>query len=76
MLFGVGTLYIITLSPIIGIFLSINGTTAYVPIKCLKRSSLGLTAIAASPNIVSGLTVAMVIPASASGNLLLSASSN
>ena len=36
-----------------------KGTKAFLPIKCLKRSSLGFTQIAASAKMVSGRVVAI-----------------
>ena len=42
----------------IGIFLPTNGRTTFLPIRFLYLSSSGFTAIAMSPNIVSGLVVA------------------
>ena len=36
------------------------GTTAFLPLRCLKRLSVGLIQIAVSPKIVSGRVVAIV----------------
>ena len=49
------------LSKIIGIDLFKIGKITFLPFKCLYLSSSGLTATAVSPNIVSGLVVAIVI---------------
>ena len=48
------------LSVIISTFLSTIGTIIFFPIYFLYLVSLGLTATAVSPSIVSGLVVAMV----------------
>ena len=47
-------------SEIIGTCLSTIGTIAFIPIKSLNLSSFGLTQMAESPKIVSGLVVATV----------------
>ena len=46
-------------SAMISISRLIKGTNAFLPIKCLKRSSLGFTQMAASAKIVSGRVVAI-----------------
>ena len=43
-----------------GIFLLDIGTISFLPFKCEKRSSWGLTQTAVSPKRVSGLVVAMI----------------
>ena len=43
-----------------GISLFINGKITFLPIKCLYLSSFGFTATPVSPNIVSGLVVAII----------------
>jgi len=52
---------IIILAGCFGIFLFNNGMLQFFPIKLLYFSSLGCTATATSPNIVSGLVVATII---------------
>ena len=47
-------------SPITGISRSVNGKITVLPIKCLNLLSLGCTATAVSPNIVSGRVVATI----------------
>ena len=47
-------------SSIIGITLPDIGMMAFLPFKCVKRSSFGLIQIAVSPKIVSGRVVATV----------------
>jgi hypothetical protein len=46
------------------ISLPIKGKISVAPIKCLYLLSLGLTATAVSPSMVSGLVVATTIPSS------------
>ena len=53
-------------SAIIGILLPTSGNNAVLPINSLYLLSLGFTAIAVSPNIVSGLVVAISINVSES----------
>ncbi|CAB4724048.1 unannotated protein [freshwater metagenome] len=48
-------------SAMIGIIRSTNGSNTFLPTKCLYLSSLGFTATAPSPSMVSALVVATVI---------------
>ena len=47
-------------SSIIGMTRLHKGTIAFLPFKCVKRSSVGFIHIAVSPKIVSGRVVAIV----------------